>query len=502
MKFISIALFIGLSILFACAFQEQVPESSQIVNGTLGEKLNEKLTPFVEKILADHDCKSSVAIGITKGDEIIYAKAFGYANLAKKEPATLNTKYHMSSISKTFVASAIVKLQEQGKLNIDDRIIDHLPYFKLKSPEYKDITIKQLLTHSSGLPQHLGLDEWKKPSYDEEALERYVKKASDYELEFDPGAQFSYSDVGFNTLGDIISKASGMTFENYVEEHILKPSGMEGATFLKPEYLPEHWAAPYIIGTTTQEWKYYPYNRMYAPSNALSASVLDMCNWGMINLNHGTLKNLKVLDSASYDLLFNPWFDTPWNEKIGFSWFLQHYEGMKTILHTGADIGFESQLIMYPEEDISIAVMANRAYSRTARIANASMEIIKDLEVKSYNVSARFPFAKSYEENGLEAAKIEWKKLFKDTTDIYYANEWEMNIIGHGLIFTGEYEKALEIFNFNIECFPKSGNVYDSYGDALLAKGDTLMAITYFRKAMEVDSTFTEPISKLENLGQ
>ncbi|MCB0644842.1 MAG: beta-lactamase family protein, partial [Phaeodactylibacter sp.] len=442
---------------------EEPPQA--ILRGPIGQKLDAKLSPFVEQLRKEHDCPSSIAIGITQGDSIIYAKAFGYANVEERDTADIYTLYALASISKPVVATAVVKLQEQGKLKLSDPVVKHLPYFRCADSTCQQITLLQLLTHTSGLPKNLRLHDWEHPSYDDDAPEQYVRSAKDTPLEFAPGTDWGYSDVGFNILGDVIAKASGKSFEAYVEEQILRPSGMATATFTKPRELPSNWALPYIHALGTTAWKYYPYNRMYAPCTSLHANLVDMCQWGMTNLHHGSAAGNPVLNADSYDQLFKPWADTPWGQQIGLSWFLQEYEGMKTIMHTGETIGFSTQLILYPEEDICIVVLANRAYSRTARIANAAMEIIKDLPVKPYQVSGRFPFMQSWQAEGLDHAKILWKALLQDTTDNYYAGEWELNLIGHALLFTEDYEEAKAAFDFNMELFPDSPNTYDSYGD-------------------------------------
>lgn len=493
-----ILLLIVFLIIIACQFSvAQTPD--KIIKGELGKKLEDKLTPFIEKILEDHDAVG-LSIGITKDDEIIYAKGFGYENIKTKKKTTINTIYHMASVSKPFVATALVKLAEQGKLKLDDPVVKYLPYFKLDGEESKKITIKQILTHTSGMPRNIGSDDWDKPSYGDDALEEYVRSINDAKLEFVPGSKYSYSNSGFDILGDVIAKASGMTFEAYMQKYVLDASGMKNTTYLKPNYLPENWAAPHVLRLTTELWKHYPYNRKHAPSSALHSNILDMAKWGIINLNRGTFKDHKLLNGKSHDLLLTPTFDTPWGEKIGLSWFLQSYEGKKTILHTGEDTGFETQFIMYPEEKVSIAVMANRNDSRTARIANASFEALMDMPIKPYKVSAKYPFGKEMQANGIEAAKALWQKLKANDKDNYFTSEWEINIVGHSLIEAKRYEEAKQVFQFNIEEFPKSPNVYDSYGDALLAEGDKENAIKYFKKALEIDPNFPDPKPKLEKL--
>ncbi len=471
----------------------------EIIEGELGSKLETKLTPFIEKIMKDHDAVG-LSIGVTKDNEIIYAKGFGFESIKTKKKASINTIYHMASVSKPLVATALVKLQEQGKLDLDDPIVNYLPYFKLADKNSSKITIKQILTHTSGMPRNIGSDEWENPSYSDDSLEKYVRGIKDAKMRFPPGSEFSYSNAGFDVLGDVIAKASGMTFEAYMQKYVLDASGMKESTYLKPNYLPKNWAAPHVLRLTTELWDYYPYNRKHAPSSALHSNVVDMCKWGIINLNGGKFKNRKVLKKSSHELLLKPHFDTPWKEKIGLSWFLQSYEGKKTILHTGEDTGFETQFIMYPEENVSIVVMANRNVSRTARIANAAAEAMFDLKIKDYKISGRFPFGKEMQKNGIESAKKLWQKLKEDKSGKYVVNEWQINIVGHSLIEAKRYKEAKQVFQFNIEEYPKSPNVYDSYGDALLAEGDKVNAIKYFKKALEIDPKFPDPKPKLEKL--
>lgn len=156
---------------------------------------------------------------------------------------------------------------------------------------------------------------------------------------------------------------------------------------------------------------------------------------------------------------------------------------------------------MLPDDSVTICVVANRNYSRVACITNAIIETIFDLPVKDYTVSGRIPFGAEMELNGFEAAKLKWKVLEADTTDLYYTNEWEMNVTGHSLIAAKRFDEAKQVFQFNRDQYPSSPNTYDSYGDALLAEGDTLGAISYFLKALEIDPTFPDPRPKLIDLG-
>ena len=116
---------------------------------------------------------SGLAAGVVQNGKMVYAKGFGYADIRSKEPITPNTIFHSASISKTLVATAVMQLQEQGKLDIDSPLIEYLPYFKLADEQYRHITIRQMLTHTSGFPDVKDY-EWTNPQYDDKALEKYV----------------------------------------------------------------------------------------------------------------------------------------------------------------------------------------------------------------------------------------------------------------------------------------------------------------------------------------
>ena len=115
-----------------------------------------------------------LAVGVVYDNEILYTKGFGVKNVDTKEPVDENSLFHMASVSKTFVATGIMQLVEKGKIKLDSHLTEYLPYFQLKDDRYKNITIRQLLSHMSGMPD---VDDygWDKPKYDEDALEKYVK---------------------------------------------------------------------------------------------------------------------------------------------------------------------------------------------------------------------------------------------------------------------------------------------------------------------------------------
>lgn len=170
------------------------------------------------------------SVGLVSGKSIVYTGAFGISNLKDPKPVSSKSIFQVASISKTFVSIAIMQLEEDGKLNLNDKVMDHLPYFKMKDSRYKEITIQYLLCHSSGLPHYRGNpwheEEKTKPEIDKLFAKFYKKK-----LKFDPGNGYQYSNLAFILLGDIIVKKSSISFTEYMKQNVLTPLEMNKSSF-------------------------------------------------------------------------------------------------------------------------------------------------------------------------------------------------------------------------------------------------------------------------------
>lgn len=202
-----------------------------------------------------------VVLGIIKNDEVVYAKALGVQGIDTNDPLTVKSVFHMASVSKPFVATAIMQLVEDGKVELDGRLIDYVPYFKMADERYKTITIRQILNHSSGIPDVEDY-EWHKLEYDENAAKRYAQSFINSKLDFTPGDGYSYSNAAFDMLANVIAEVSGITFEEYMKKNIFEPIGMVNSTFFTPDVPEELATKPHVIGDSLQlaVSKVYPYN--------------------------------------------------------------------------------------------------------------------------------------------------------------------------------------------------------------------------------------------------
>jgi CubicO group peptidase (beta-lactamase class C family) len=429
--------------------------SGDILQGETGARLDATLTPLIDEVMQAYDLPG-FAIGIVEDNEVVYARGFGYKNIDTKKPVTTSTLFHMASISKPFVATAIMQMVEQGKIDMEAPVTTYLAYFKLDDERYKKITIQQMLSHVSGMPDVEDY-EWDNPQYDEGALERYVRSLADKRMRFDPGEKYAYSNMAFECLGDVIAKVSGMSFADYEKKYILDPAGMKESTFLKPEHLPENWASGHMRTIRTLAWEGYPYNRMHGPSSTLHSNAIEMCNWAIMNMNRGTRAGQKILEPASYDLLWKPWFKIGREDSdnaMGLSWFLGSHRGEKTVSHGGGDTGFNSYLILLPEKSSAVVVLCNYIPAPIRYLGEAALDILLGFEPEDFKPPASVPVLRALSEKGREEAVALWNSLNQEHADEYDFGQQQFYNMAAVSIMLDRVEDGEAVIRLLLEILP------------------------------------------------
>jgi CubicO group peptidase (beta-lactamase class C family) len=287
-----------------------------------------------------------------------------------------NYIFHWASVSKTFVGTAIMQLVEKGEIDLDEKLIGYVPYFKQQDENYKKITIRQMLNHTSGIGDVEDY-EWDKPQNDEAAPERYVRSLENDKMLFEPEKDWSYSNTAFNILGVVISEVSGMPFETYVKQYILEPLDMKHTSFIYPEIPDSLRVKGHLSATKPVLSNVYPYNRIHAPSSTLNSNVIEMTHYAIANLNRGKYKDIQILSDSSYNLLWTNSVNIEGKPRVGVSWFLNEYKGLKTASHSGGDTGFSSYLLLVPEKNISVMIACNYELTFNPKdIAHAILDIL------------------------------------------------------------------------------------------------------------------------------
>lgn len=493
MKFSSPFIFLAV-LLFACS----KPVAEIPVDTALKKKLNAYLAETVERLSV-----AGLTVAITRNDSVIYSAAFGYRNIETKERLTPYHVFHWASVSKTFVATAIMQLWEQKKIDLDEKLTTYLPYFRQQDEFYKDITIRQMLNHTSGIGD-VDDYEWDKPQYDSGALERFVRGIANDKMLFTPGKDMRYSNTAFETLGDVIAKVSGMSFETYVRKNILGPLEMNITSFLYPEI-------PDSLRVSGHEWagmpivsKHYPYNRSHGPSSTLNSNVLEMTHYAFAHLNRGTYKGKRILADSTYDLWWTNSVNLENKSEIGLAWWLGERNGLKLVSHSGGDTGFRSFFLLVPEKNISIMLVSNYELLRTDDLAAAILDILMDIDPLPGRRQIGFKFAEVMKAEGIDAAKIFFEKTNADSVQrrFYLFDEDDAAFAYPGYLFMeqGMYSEAIEMFKFNVEQFPNSGWAHSHLATAHAKSGDKVLARQHFKKAIELlpdEGSFKEELNKL-----
>jgi CubicO group peptidase (beta-lactamase class C family) len=288
----------------------------------------------------------SGSILVAQNGQVILSKGYDFADREKKIPNTAQTKFRIASITKQFTAMAIMILQEQGKLNVQDKICAYLT----DCPEaWKPITIHQLLTHTSGIPDT--------PSafYSQEItsslpLEQSIADAKTKPLDFQPGEKFSYNNRGYVLLGKIIEAVSGQSYEAFLQKHIFEPLQMTSTGF-------DHVQVDLAVGYTNQSYVADQINMWVAFSaGALYSTVEDLYRWDQ------ALYTDKLVPQQALDTMFTAHVLMPDSDGwgYGYGWMIGPDNQRRIIAHPGGIQGFASIIKRYPDAKATIIVLANQ----------------------------------------------------------------------------------------------------------------------------------------------
>ena len=296
---------------------------------------------------------------VRKHDRVVFSRGYGLADLATHEAITPRTVFNLGSISKTFVASAILLLQERGKLSVEDNLAKYFPSFK--HPEIAArVRIKHLLTHTSGLPDNREVAKNKAFYLTAKDAENWAPVMQADALRFEPGSSSEYSNPAFNGLALIIEQVSGMKWQAFVHDNIFVPAGMTTSTITDGPH-PETGVAHGYVKDAGQ-WAEYDYGE--APTFAAAgnggvwSSVEELASYEQALQRGVFLKPATVADARTVKTFANWTKPTP--PGLGWSWFIaETAEHLRKIGHSGSQAGFLCDYITLPDHDIFLVVLSN-----------------------------------------------------------------------------------------------------------------------------------------------
>ncbi|TCN53961.1 tetratricopeptide repeat protein [Flavobacterium circumlabens] len=434
---------------------------------------------------------------VSEHGKVIFKKGYGLANMEWNIPNQPNTKFRLGSISKQFTALLIVKLAEEGKLKLDVPITTYLSDYPKATGD--KITIHHLLTHTSGIPNYTSFPNFfKDQSRNPFTPADFVKTFQNLPLEFTPGEKFNYSNSGYFLLGYIVEKITGKSYEQYLQETILTPLKMTNTGYDHSDIILKNRAAGYEKrGKTITNASYIDMSIPYA-AGSLYSTVEDLYLW-----DQALYKN-KLLSPASMDLLYKPYIRTG-DEAYGYGWFIGEFanggkDKLKVIEHGGGINGFNTIISRLPADKNMVVILNNTGGTVLGEMNEAIRAILYNQPYQQPKKSTAFELLDVFATKGLTAGIDTYQKVKNDPT--YGIKEGDMNNVGYQLLQTGKTKEAIEIFKINVATFPKSGNVYDSLGEAYLKDGNTKLAIENYKKSIELDPTNESGKKALEEISK
>ena len=313
-----------------------------------------------------------LSIAIVKNGQIVKTKGYGFSNIELQSPASPETVYQSGSIGKQFTAMLVMMLVEKGILRLDDHINQ---YLKVKSTFWKDITIRHLLTHTSGLSRYW-LETDVRLDYSNDEL---LKRLSYYPLNFKPGEKWEYCNTGYDILGIIIQNVTGIFYGDLLQKNIFKPLNMNTAFVNNDINIIPNRAAGYNLdahGIIKNKFFTSPTFSSQA-DGALSFSVLDLAKWDE------ALYTTKLLQQNNMKLLWSPvGLNDGSIKNYGFGWDLGTNNGHHVIEHGGELDGFTAFISRYVDDQLTVIIMTNLSGNAELRAITHRVASIYDNEIK------------------------------------------------------------------------------------------------------------------------
>lgn len=362
----------------------------------IGNKINEYLKLYT-KLWA-----FSGSIAAIKNGEILFKKAYGYANIEHKVKNTAETRYKIWSITKQVTAAAILILEERGLLKVEDSLKKYFP--ECSNLNY-EITIHHLLTHTSGIFNYSNLPDshkvFQRVPHEKADL---IKMFTSEPLDFEPGTQWNYSNTGYYLLGVLIEKLSGKTYSEFLNENIFLPLGMFNTGVDDGKKIVENKASGYYLnGNDLIHCNYINMNLMFS-SGGMYSTVEDLLIWDQA-LNNGKLLSRKSIEKMN----------TQYKDNYGYGVSIDMNGNRRFVNHNGGCEGFLAEIHRYIDDDFAVVVLSNYGFTAVNKLCKTiaaiafgeKYEIPLKLDSVSLNPELLQSYLGIYEEDGF---KLELKK--------------------------------------------------------------------------------------------
>ncbi len=334
-----------------------------------------------------------VSVGLVYDQELIWSKGYGYANLEKKIPATPSTAYRIASLTKLFTATAILHLRDAGKLQLDDPVFKHLNWFHLndRHGDSPVITIRHLLTHSSGLPRELEALYWDNMEFPDR--DTFIKMFQESSTILARETKYKYSNVAYAILGFVVEAVSGKTYADYVTNCILKPLGMTSTAVL-PSPNMQGLATGYKYRQPGRPRMVEPFTDKKAMVSAgnIASTVEDLAKFLSLQFREGPAKGMQILKGSTIKEMHRVhWLSYDWSVGRGLGWSVKRVNGQTRIRHTGYVPGHTSIISAAPVGKFGVVVLINAGDGGPVEIAKQAWTLVAPVIKRAVETKVEIP---------------------------------------------------------------------------------------------------------------
>ena len=409
-----------------------------------------------------------IAVVVIK-DSAVYYYTSGKSNIKNNVAFTERTLFFTGSLSEVMVANGVLRLAEMGKINLDDNVVKYLTYFKMGGHSYKDVTIKNLLTQTSGVPFHNAT--YDLPNFNSNALEITTKSIStQLPLFKTPGSQVKRSPYNFDILADLIEKVSGKTFENFMQQEVFKPINMEDSKYNVEKIQKLNYAVPYQIANylnfAVDTLAFYPKNREFAGSIGWHTTVKDLSKW-MYSMIHNTSKeNRFYLENQEKDF-FKVYYKTGPKTAVGLGWEIsgENFYKRNTLG------GFTSFLNLMPEKNTGIAIISNVSTDIDfQQLKYSLLQWAAGNQLPKLKTPVFLPLGdKLAQTNNIQTVFITYRDLKDSKTDSIDTSLEALSPLGFNLLYhVKQKDLGILFFDFCTREFPNSNTAKLHLAEALI----------------------------------
>lgn len=428
------------------------------------------------------------AILVARHGKTIYRGAFGKANFQTGADFAPETPSNIGSITKQITAMSIMILAERKKLSYDDPVSEYIPEFS-RSTHFSKITLRHLLTHTSGIPDYgdLAIDD---SGLDQKGLVAALLNKEDALAM--PGLRYRYSNPGYALLAIVVERVSGKRFGDFLEQEIFKPVGMS-ATFVYDRRGKR--TARAAVG-------YDQFGGMDddAPTaipgdGGLYSTVDDLFKWDQ------ALYTEKLVPQSTLSEAFTPGKVREGTSIYGFGWNVVEEHGTKNLWHQGSQAGFRAFIERRLTDNVTVIMLTNKGNSKRLDINTAIQNILAAKPYVLPKQSGAEKLHKTIQESGIHAALLMYDALKNAKDADYDLGESELNTLGYQLLYGDKrVGDAIAIFELDTREHPNSSNAFDSLGEAYRAHGEKDLAANSYRTAIKLDPTNGHALAMLREL--